>query len=102
MSAQAESYNLEIPANPERVMAEEIPAFRTDRLKSGRFNPACGGTGRIPQRGTKLLFFVKIEGLRRGSSFIKSHNCFPPFSLIFRVINVIIQVSHIIQIDNIV
>jgi hypothetical protein len=39
------------------------------------FNPACGGTGhrlrvngRIPLRGTKLLFFVKIEGVRRGSS----------------------------------
>jgi hypothetical protein len=32
------------------------------------FNPACGGTGRIPLRGTKPLFFVKNEGLRRGSS----------------------------------
>jgi hypothetical protein len=31
-------------------------------------NPACGGTGRIPQRGTKLMFFVKNECLRRGCS----------------------------------
>jgi hypothetical protein len=31
-------------------------------------NPASGGTGRIPLRVTKLLFFVKNEGLRRGNS----------------------------------
>jgi hypothetical protein len=30
------------------------------------------GTGRIPLRGTKLLFFVVNEGLRRGHSFFRA------------------------------